>query len=84
MAETVLVLWVKPDCGACERARELMASLSVAMQFEWSAQSGRFSDDVPVVATADGQVLARAPIDAGALVDAIVALSEPAEARPPD
>ncbi|MCY3921086.1 MAG: hypothetical protein OXN86_01955 [Chloroflexota bacterium] len=68
-----LILWVKPDCDACERARELMASLSAAMLFDWSEQEGEFGDAVPVVATADGRVLAQAPIRPGDLVDAIVA-----------
>ena len=78
MAEPLeLVLWVKTDCGACERAKELMASLSAAMLFEWSIQEGDYGDSVPVVATADGQVLAEAPIVAGELVDAILALTAP-------
>jgi len=68
-----LILWVRSDCDACERARDLMASLSVAMLFEWSEQEGEFGDAVPVVATADGRVLAEAPIRAGDLVDAILA-----------
>ncbi|MXX31061.1 MAG: hypothetical protein F4Y69_11000 [Chloroflexi bacterium] len=78
MAETPeLVLWVKSECSACERARELMASLSAAMQFEWSTDEGEYGDSVPVVATADGQVLAEAPIVASELVDAILALNPP-------
>ena len=78
MAEPLeLILWVKVDCGACERARELMASLSAAMLFEWSTREGEYGDSVPVVATADGQVLAEAPIVAGELVDAILALTAP-------
>ena len=72
-----LVLWVKADCSACDRAQELMASLSAAMQFEWSTQEGQYGDAVPVVATNDGQVLAEAPIKAGALVDAILAIKRP-------
>lgn len=72
MAVTELVLWVKSDCEACERAKELMASLSAAMLFDWSTQEGEFGDSVPVVATSDGHVLAEAPIVAGELVDAIV------------
>ena len=74
-----LVLWVKSECSACETARELMASLSAAMRFDWSAREGEYGDSVPVVATADGRVLAQAPIVAGALVDAILALSPPAQ-----
>jgi len=70
-----LVLWVNTDCQACERARELMFSLSAAMLFDWSIQQGEHEDSVPVVATTDGQVLAAAPIVAGDLVDAILALS---------
>ena len=77
MAEFELILWVKPDCGACERAEELMASLSAAMLFDWSTQEGDFGDSVPVVATADGRVLAEEPIVAGELVDAILAVSAP-------
>ena len=78
MAETPeLVLWVKSECSACERAWELMASLSAAMQFEWSTDVGEYGDAVPVVATADGQVLAEAPIVASELVDAILALNPP-------
>lgn len=78
MAESLqLVLWIKTDCSACERARELMASLSAAMRFEWSTQKGEYGDSVPVVATTDGQVLAEAPIVAGELVDAILALTAP-------
>ena len=78
MAEPLeLILWVKVDCGACERAQELMASLSAAMLFEWSMQEGEYSDSVPVVATVDGEVLAEAPIVAGELVDAILALTAP-------
>ena len=78
MAEPLeLILWVKADCGACERAQELMASLSAAMLFEWSTQEGEYGDSVPVVATVDGQVLAEAPIVAGELVDAILALTAP-------
>ena len=78
MAEPLeLVLWVKVDCGACERAKELMASLSAAMLFEWSTREGEHGDSVPVVATVDGQVLAEAPIVAGELVDAILALTAP-------
>lgn len=68
-----LILWVKSDCDACERAKELMASLAAAMLFEWSEQEGEFGDAVPVVATADGRVLAEAPIRPGDLVDAILA-----------
>lgn len=49
-----------------------MASLSAAMLFEWSEQEGEFGDAVPVVATADGRVLAQAPIRPGDLVDAIL------------
>lgn len=67
-----LILWVKSDCDACERAKELMASLAAAMLFEWSEQEGEFGDAVPVVATADGRVLAEAPIRPGELVDAIL------------
>ncbi|MCY3568937.1 MAG: hypothetical protein OXH38_09945 [Chloroflexi bacterium] len=78
MAETPeLVLWVKSECLACERARELMASLSAAMQFKWSTDEGKYGDSVPVVATADGRVLAEAPIAASELVDAILALNPP-------
>ncbi len=73
MADSLeLVLWVKADCGACEQARELMASLAAAMQFDWSVQEGEYGDSVPVVATRDGQLLAEAPIAAGELVDAIL------------
>ena len=75
MPQLELVLWVKVDCDACERARELMASLSAAMLFDWSTDEGEYADAVPVVATADGEVLARAPIVAGDLVDAILAVS---------
>ena len=53
-----------------------MASLSAAMLFEWSVKTGEFADSVPVVATADGRVLAEAPILAGELVDAILALNQ--------
>ena len=78
MAETPeLVLWVKSECSACERARELMVSLSAAMQFEWSTDEGEYGDSVPVVATADGRVLVEAPIAAGELVDAILGLNPP-------
>ena len=68
-----LILWVKADCDACERAKELMASLAAAMRFEWSTQDGAFEDSAPVVATTDGHVLATAPIRSGELVDAILA-----------
>ena len=67
-----LILWVKSDCDSCELARELLASLSAAMLFQWSEQEGEFGDAVPVVATADGRVLAEAPIRPGDLVDAIL------------
>lgn len=78
MAETLeLVLWVKSECGACDRAQELMASLSAAMQFSWSSNEGEYGDAVPVVATIDGRVLAEAPIVASDLVDAILAVSSP-------
>ena len=76
-----LVLWVKSDCNACARAEELLASLAAAMSFEWSLREGEYSDAVPVVATEGGQVLAEAPIVVGELVDAILALTNPA---PPD
>jgi len=72
-----LVLWVKSECGACDRAQELMASLAAAMQFEWSTNEGEHADAVPVVATVDGHVLAEAPIVASDLVDAILAASAP-------
>ena len=72
-----LVLWVKSECDACERAQELLASLSAAMRFEWSTQEGEFGDSVPVVATTDGQILAEAPIRPGDLVDAILAATAP-------
>ena len=72
-----LILWVKSDCDACEGARELMASLSAAMLFEWSEREGEFGDSLPVVTTADGQVLAEAPIAAGPLVNAILAATAP-------
>ncbi|MDE2968329.1 MAG: hypothetical protein OXS30_12695 [Chloroflexota bacterium] len=82
MAEPLeLVLWVKRECGACDRAQELMASLAAAMQFDWSTGEGEYGDSVPVVATADGRVLAEAPIVASDLVDAILAASAP---DPPD
>ena len=75
MAEVLeLVLWVKSDCGACEQAHELMASLSAAMSFKWESREGEYGDAVPVVATAEGQALAEAPIVVGELVDAILAL----------
>ena len=75
MAEVLeLVLWVKSDCGSCEQAHELMASLSTAMLFDWESREGEYGDLVPVVATSDGHVLAEAPIDVGELVDAILAL----------
>ena len=78
MAESLqLVLWVKTDCSACDHAKELMASLAAAMLFEWSTQEGEYGDSVPVVATTDGQVLAEAPIAAGELVDAILAVNRP-------
>ena len=78
MADSLdLVLWVKADCSACDRARELMASLAAAMQFDWSTQEGEYPDSVPVVATTDGQVLAQAPIRASELVDAILAINHP-------
>ena len=78
MAETLeLVLWVKSDCGACDRAQELMASLAAAMQFDWSTDEGQYEDSVPVVATRDGNVLAEAPIVASDLVDAILTASAP-------
>lgn len=72
-----LILWVKSDCDACERAKELMASLSAAMMFDWSTQEGEFEGAVPVVATSDGRVLAEAPIKTGELVDAILVASAP-------
>ena len=75
--ETELILWVRTDCSACDGASELMASLAAAMQFEWSTDEGKYGDSVPVVATADGRVLAEAPIVAGELVDAILALNPP-------
>ena len=37
-----LILWVRSDCDSCERARELLASLSAAMLFQWSEQEGEF------------------------------------------
>ena len=77
MPDLELILWVKADCAACERATELMSSLSAAMLFDWSTQEGEYADSVPVVATANGRVLAQAPIVAGELVDAILALSAP-------
>ena len=76
MAESLeLVLWVKADCSACERAHELMSSLSAAMLFEWESREGEYQDAVPVVATSEGQVLAEAPIVVGELVDAILDLT---------
>ena len=77
MPQLELILWVKADCAACERAVELMSSLSAAMLFDWSTRAGEYADSVPVVATARGDVLAQAPIVAGELVDAILALSAP-------
>lgn len=78
MAEAFeLVLWVKSDCGACDQAQELMASLAAAMQFDWSTDEGEYEESVPVVATRDGHVLAEAPIVASDLVDAILAASAP-------
>ena len=85
MAEPLeLVLWVKTDCGACDRAKELMASLAAAMQFDWSTDEGEYGDAVPVVATSDGHVLAEAPIVASELVDAILAASGPDRSDRPD
>ena len=72
-----LILWVKADCSACDRAKELMASLAAAMLFEWSTQEGEYGDSVPVVATTNGQVLAEAPIATGELIDAILAVTAP-------
>ncbi len=74
MVELDLVLWVKADCSACERAHELMSSLSAAMLFQWESRQGEYADAVPVVATTDGRVLAKAPIVVGDLVEAILAL----------
>lgn len=79
-----LVLWVKSDCSACDQAKELMASLSAAMLFDWSTREGEYGDAVPVVATTDGQVLAEAPISAGDLVDAILAATAPGRPDCPD
>ena len=70
-----LVLWVAPDCGLCGQARELMSSLAAAMSFDWSDQTGEFGDSVPVVATADGRVLAEAPIVPSQLADSIRAIT---------
>lgn len=78
-SELELVLWVKPDCQACQTARELMASLSAAMRFEWSERDASeapdmiYADIVPVVTTETGEVLAHAPLIARDLVDAILA-----------
>ena len=77
MTALELILWVKPDCDACERAKELMASLSAAMLFDWSTQEGEHGDAVPVVTTSQGDLLAEAPIVVGDLVDAILALNAP-------
>ena len=85
MAESLqLVLWVKTDCSACDRATELMASLSAAMLFDWSTREGEYGDAVPVVATTDGRVLAEAPIVASDLVDAILAATAPGRPDCPD
>ncbi len=83
MAERLrLVLRVSPACDACEDARELLASLAAAMRFEWSVAEADAGELTPVVATAAGTVLAEAPLDAGALADAIRAAMPPDE--PPD
>ena len=75
MGRLQLVLWVAPDCGLCGEAQELIASLSAAMGFDWSEQTGEFGDSVPVVATADGRVLAEAPIVPSQLADSIRAIT---------
>ena len=73
-----LVLWTTAECGACEQARETMASLSTALRVEWSERDASeapemiFADIVPVVTTADGEVLGHAPLVARELVDAII------------
>ena len=73
-----LILWTRADCAACGPARETMASLSVALRFEWSERDASeapemiFGDIVPVVTAEDGEVLAHAPLVARELVDAII------------
>ena len=73
-----LILWVKPDCGACDRAKELVASLSAAMQFDCEVRRIVDADSelvplVPFVTDAEGHILAQAPLEARELVDAILA-----------
>ncbi len=77
MAEALeLVLWVSADCQACDRARELMASLSAAMQFDWTEREGEDRHLTPVVTTSSGELLAEAPIVTSELVDAILAVND--------
>ena len=71
MLRVDLVLWIKQECGACREAEEMMASLSAALDFDWHVREGAYAEQVPVVATAGGAVLAEAPIAPAALARAI-------------
>lgn len=75
MPRLELVLWVKQNCEVCREAEALMASLSAALGFDWRVQQGAHENRVPLVATADGEVLAEAPIAPAALARRIRELS---------
>ena len=72
-----LILWVKPECGVCHQAEDLMASLSAALGFDWQVREGEYADQVPVITTANGEVLAEAPIVPATLARRIRELSPP-------
>ena len=76
-----LILWTRADCAACVEAAELMASLSAALGFEWETREAAsdfvYRDALPVVTTAEGFLLAEAPLAAAALARAVRALSAP-------
>lgn len=75
---SVVVLWRRGECGACDRAEEVLRSLSAALGFDWEAREidgdasleAVYGSRVPVV-TLGGRELAWERIDAGALARAI-------------
>lgn len=76
MPDIQLVLWVKQNCELCREAEDLMASLSAALGFDWQVREGEYADQVPVITTANGEVLAEAPIAPAALARRIRGLSQ--------
>jgi hypothetical protein len=74
-----VVLYTRKQCGLCDEAAAQLRALEAPLEFrlverdidEDAALRERFDESVPVVAVGDG-IIARAPIEPGALREALV------------